>query len=112
MTTAPLPDLAALKQRLGVSGTDADAQLQHELDVATAWVVDRVYPADELEPDEYPLEVGEAMLVAASRWYARRNTPEGVAGWNELGLVHVLASDPDLEALLERHHDMTRVGFA
>ena len=46
------------------------------------------------------------------RWYARRNTPEGVAGWAEQGFVHVLATDPDLEALLERHYDMHEVGFA
>lgn len=112
MTTGALPDLAALKLRLGVQGPNSDELLQRELDVATSWVVERVYPPDDAAPGEYPLEVGEAMLVAASRWYARRNTPEGIAGWNELGLVHVMASDPDLELLLERHADYTDVGIA
>lgn len=112
MTTAQLPTLADLKLRLGVTGTNVDQLLQHELDVATSWVVERVYPPDPAVPDEYPLEVGEAILIGASRWYARRNTPEGVAGWNELGLVHVLANDPDLEAMLERTTDYTWVGLA
>jgi hypothetical protein len=59
-----------------------------------------------------PAPVDEAILTLAARLYARRNTPEGFASWPDLGIVHVEASDPDYVALLERHEDYTRTGFA
>lgn len=117
------PTLADLKRRLNVTTpSTADAQLQWVLDVATAWVNDRVYLVDQ-DPDTRHPEVVEAILLQASRWYARRNTPEGVAGWNELGVTTLAAGqaqggtsaiiglDPDVAALLERHEDYTKVGF-
>ena len=109
---AHTPDLDLLRQRLGVQGTQRDGHLAHCLDVATAWVEDRVY----VEPDtgvhrRHP-EVVEATMILASRLYARRNSPEGVAGWGDLGVVRVLATDPDIERLLERHIDYARTGIA
>ena len=106
------PDLDLLRARLGTRGTEHDAHLAHCLDVATAWVEDRVY----VEPDagyarRHP-EVTEAILLIASRLYARRNSPEGVAGWGDLGVIRVIARDPDVEALLERHIDYGKVGIA
>ena len=105
-------DLDLLRARLGVQGTQRDAHLAHCLDVAAAWVEDRVY----VEPDtavrrRHP-EVTEAIMILASRLYARRNSPEGVAGWGDLGVVRVLATDPDIERLLERHVDYSRTGIA
>lgn len=105
-------DLDLLRARLGVKGTEVDARLAHCLDVAAAWVEDRVY----LEPDashgrRHP-EVTEAILLMASRLYARRNSPEGVAGWGDLGMIRVIARDPDVEALLERHWDYANGGIA
>lgn len=106
--------LDLLKARLGIKAeTDArDGQLAHCLDVATAWVEDRTY----VEPDagygrRHP-EVAEAILLMASRLYARRNSPEGVAGWGDLGVIRVIAADPDIEALLVRHIDYGKVGIA
>jgi hypothetical protein len=102
-----------------VTSTTADAQLQWVLDVAEQWVNARVYVVDQ-DPATRGDEVAEAIMVQAARWYARRNTPEGVAGWNELGVVTMSATqatgsnvrlDPDVVALLERHEDYTRVGF-
>jgi hypothetical protein len=112
--STPLPELADLRQRLNIRGTDAstDAQLQWLLDVSTAWVDDRVYPDPDQIPGERHAEVVEAILVLASRLYARRNTPEGVAGWPEIGLTRVAKDDPDLSSLLERHEDYSKVGFA
>ena len=40
----PLPELDDLKRRLGVKSNEADQQLSWCLEVATAWVDDRVYP--------------------------------------------------------------------
>ena len=110
--TTPLPELADLRRRLNVRGAEPDEQLQWVLDVATAWVDDRVYAEPDQVPGERHPEVVEAILLLASRLYARRNTPEGVAGWPELGVVTVAENDPDLLSLLERHEDYTRVGFA
>jgi hypothetical protein len=110
----PPPGLADLKKRLNIplTQTQADPQLGWLITVATAWVDERVYP----DPDQIPgvrhAPVVEAILILASRLYARRNTPEGVAGWPELGVTRVVAEDPDLAVLLERHEDYTRTGFA
>ena len=105
-------DLDLLRARLGVRSDDNSAHLAHCLDVATSWVEDRCY----VEPDagygrRHP-EVTEAILLMASRLYARRNSPEGVAGWGDLGVIRVIARDPDIEALLERHIDYGKVALA
>jgi hypothetical protein len=105
-------DLDLLRARLGVKGDDTNGHLGRCLDVATAWVEDRVY----VEPDaayarRHP-EVVEAILLMASRLYARRNSPEGVAGWGDLGVIRVVAADPDIEALLMRHVDYGKAGIA
>lgn len=106
------PDLDLLRARLGTEDRAPNAHLAHCLDVATSWVEDRVY----VEPDagygrRHP-EVTEAILLMASRLYARRNSPEGVAGWGDLGVIRVVAADPDIEALLLRHIDYGKVGIA
>jgi hypothetical protein len=124
MTDTPRPTLADFKRRLNITTpSTADEQLQWVLDVATAWVNERVYPVDQDPTTRHP-QVSEAILLQASRWYARRNTPEGVAGWNELGVTtmggagqlgmgaRVTGLDPDVVTLLERHEDYTIVGFA
>ena len=99
----PGPTLEDLKLRLGVKTNAADEQLQWDLDVATAWVDDRVYVYPDQQPGERHPEVVEAILLLASRYYSRRNSPEGVAGWGDLGVIRVLSQDPDIERLLERH---------
>lgn len=112
--TTPEPALVDLKRRLNIptGQVQADAQLTWLLEVATAWVDERVYPDPDQTPTLRHAPVVEAILILASRLYARRNTPEGVAGWPEIGVTRVSAEDPDLSVLLERHEDYTRTGFA
>ena len=51
----------------------------------------------------------EAILILAGRLYARRNSPEGVSGWGELGVIRILGTDPDITSLLEYHLDYSKV---
>jgi hypothetical protein len=51
-------------------------------------------------------------VLLASRLYKRRNSPEGVAGWGDLGVIRIVASDPDIARLLEHKLDMSRAGVA
>ena len=60
--------------------------LRRALDVATAWVQERVTATGFDTP-----EVQEAIILFASRLYKRRQSPEGVAGWGDLGVVRILA---------------------
>lgn len=43
-----------------------------------------------------------AALMLAGRLYKRKASPEGVAGFGDLGVVRVLADDPDVSLLLAR----------
>ena len=106
----PLPELGDLKQRLGIPATSTanDEQLSWCLRVATAWVDDRVYVSDRQPGERHP-EVVEAILIGSSRWYARRNSPEGISGWGELGVVRIMSTDPDVTSLLEYHLDYSKV---
>ena len=57
-------------------------------------------------------EVQEAIVLLASRLYKRRSSPEGVAGWGDLGVIRIVANDPDIAHLLEHHLDMCNAGIA
>lgn len=49
---------------------------------------------------EIPTAVQQATLLQAARLYKRKDSPEGVAGSSEWGLVRVPNLDPDVKALL------------
>lgn len=50
--------------------------------------------------DPWPANVEEAVLLQAARLYKRRNSPEGVTGFGDLGVVRITALDPDIDQLL------------
>ena len=108
---AQTSDIDLLRQRLRLVGA-VDAFLAHCLDAATAWVTDRVYPTPDGTPATRHPDVTEAILLLASRLYSRRNSPEGVSGWGEMGVVRVVGVDPDVERLIAHHLDTTRAGIA
>lgn len=46
--------------------------------------------------DIVPYTVRLAVLMQTSRWFRRRLSPEGVAGFGEFGAVRVMRLDPDI----------------
>lgn len=50
---------------------------------------------------EVPEDVKEATLLLAAKLYHRRNSPQGVAGFNEFGSVRISSADPDVRFLLD-----------
>jgi hypothetical protein len=97
-------DLETLRVMLSVQSTKDDAILTMCLQSAGDWVYDRV-----LSDRIYRAEVQQAVLMLASRLYKRRLSPEGVAGWEDLGAVRIIARDPDIDRLLEQHVDSYKV---
>lgn len=97
-------DLDSLRAMIGAKTTTDDKILSVCLEAAGAWVYDRVRPDAVRKP-----EVVQAVLMLASRLYKRRSSPEGVAGWDDVGAVRVVARDPDVERLLEQHVDAYNV---
>lgn len=47
-----------------------------------------------------PPEVAEAALILAGRLYKRKDSPEGVMGSSEWGVIRVSRTDPDVASLL------------
>jgi hypothetical protein len=89
-----------VKDMLGVVNQSDDDVLEFCFDSAYIWVCGRVLPGHMTNPD-----VQYAIALLASRLYKRRQSPEGVAGWGELGVVRVMREDPDIRMLLEHHLD-------
>jgi len=115
MTFAEMPpaglitaDLETLRSYVGARGNQDDALLEARLIVAQEHVYTRTMPSRWDHND-----VQEAILLLASRLYKRRQSPEGVAGFGgEGGVIRILAGDPDVAELMERHLDMTNAGLA
>lgn len=101
MTTA---DIDTLRARVGSTTTRDDVILQECLDTSTSWATDRVM-ADQLVSNE----VQEAILLMASRLYKRRQSPEGVAGWDDLGAIRIVSHDPDIVSLMSQRIDAAHV---
>jgi len=96
--------LETLRAMLGMQSTKDDAVLSMCLEAAGNAVYDRVSPEFVHEA-----EVQQAILMLASRLYKRRQSPEGVAGWEEMGAVRIAVRDPDVERLLEQYIDAYKV---
>lgn len=47
-----------------------------------------------------PDDVAEACLLKAARLYKRRDSANGVAGFNDFGVVRISSRDPDIQELL------------
>lgn len=47
-----------------------------------------------------PAPIKEATLLRAARLFRRRNSPEGVAGFGDMGPIRVSRTDPDYDALI------------
>jgi len=47
-----------------------------------------------------PDEIVQANALLAARWYRRKDSPQGVLGTSDWGLMRVSRTDPDVEALL------------
>lgn len=56
-----------------------------------------------------PAAIVEATLIQASRLFARKDSPEGVSGTGEWGVIRVSRVDPDVEALIQPY---AKPGFA
>ena len=68
------------------------------LEVATGAVLNRIVPV--VDPDPV---VDQAVVMYAARLWKRRNSPEGVAGFGDIGTVRISALDPDIEIMLSRY---------
>ena len=96
----PLATVETLKAMIGIENDVDDQILGHSLQSAHTWVCGRVFDDHILYPD-----VQQAILMLASRLFKRRQSPEGVSGFNEYGIVRVMREDPDIFVLLEHHLD-------
>lgn len=110
-TGSVIADLPTLKKMLSVPGAPVstldDPNLERALLAAQEWCYERTMHCDWDHPD-----VQTAILLLAARLYQRRKTPEGVAGFAGDGVVvRVIASDPDITRLLERHLEMLTAGI-
>lgn len=97
-------DLDALKAMVGSRSTTDDRVLSQCLEASGSYIYDRVYSTSITAP-----EVVQAVLLQAARLYKRRLSPEGVAGWDDLGAIRVMTRDPDVDRLIEQHLDASKV---
>lgn len=64
----------------------------------------RYVDPDDDDFDGYPEAIRTAILLKGHRLYKRSSSPEGVAGFDAQGeAFRILASDPDIEALIGRY---------
>jgi Phage gp6-like head-tail connector protein len=101
-------DLETLKQYIGARNSNDDELLKERLFVAREHIFSRIKDSHRAQND-----IQEAILLLASRLYKRRQSPEGVVGFGgEGGLVRIIAGDPDIIELLEKHLNLTDAGIA
>jgi hypothetical protein len=98
--------VAQLKDQLGITDTTSDAMLGQKLQAAHQQLLLIGNPALLPGPDEQPgADLVEAETIYAARLYTRKDSPEGVAGWGELGVIRI-RDDPDLRRLFGPYVDI------
>jgi hypothetical protein len=94
------PDLDRYKAWARIGDTVDDASIVEALDAATAAVKERAtrIPAD--AGDVCPPDVALATMLWANRLFARRNSPSGVVGTDDMGQAIIPGRDPDIRRLI------------
>lgn len=94
---ATVPDV---KAHLSIADATDDAAITDAVDAVNAMVrkLPASYGVTGLVPWDDDVTHGAVMLAA--RLFRRRNSPEGVAAFNDTGAVYVSRTDPDVAALL------------
>lgn len=101
---AQRPTVDDLRTHIGLPeapfGSDVLALLQESLDASLELVESRVTLPVGATSNDYPAPVRMAVLLTAHRLWKRRTSPEGVAGFGDLGAIRITAVDADVEALI------------
>ena len=97
---ATWPDIGEARQYVG-EVTDEQMPVLQECLEAALEKVDYHVDSDLIEVDDdyvdvVPHTVRMAVMLQTSRWFRRRLSPEGVAGFGEFGAVRVSQLDPDI----------------
>jgi hypothetical protein len=95
---APTVDDVAAWAGISQRSATVDALLGQCLDATVAAVGDRLGPWEVIT--DWSPTVYQAVVMQSARLYKRRSSPEGVAGFGDLGIVRVTTFDPDIEAML------------
>ena len=74
-----------------------DVLLDRVLAAVTDHITEHYYTADPFHERQE-----QALLIQTARLWKRRDTPEGVIDFSDLGVVRVSRVDPDVELLLTR----------
>lgn len=101
-------DLDTLRASLGTVSNVDNVMLKWALDAATEYA--RALPIKDSHWDSDDVQLG--LILDAGRLYKRRQSPEGVAGWGELGVIRVASRDPDVDRLYGPHIDYDQAGVA
>lgn len=88
----------------GAVVADADPLLQRALDAATAHL-----EANYLVPETDFADWDLATIMLTARLWGRRQSPTGVAGVNDFGVIRVSRVDPDIASLLTAYKDYSDV---
>lgn len=110
-----LPVVSAWVKSNKAGGSLTEEQLATAYNAAEAFVGKRVrwWTADEIDQEEgYPPAPDDLVLAVClqtMRLLARRNSPEGVIGVQDLGAAYVPGTDRDVERLMAPYRP---VGFA
>lgn len=103
--TAPAPwvTLADLKNNLSMDSQITyrdDWALRRSLDAAMAWVQEQRPELDYHGPWSVSPAVKLGTVLLAARWFTRRNSPDGLVNFGELGTGTVPRIDGDIAMLL------------
>lgn len=61
---------------------------------------------------QIPADINQACVMHAARIFNRKDSPQGVAGWGEFGVIRVGRTDPDVVAFLDPYQYYGGIGFA
>lgn len=97
---ATWPDVGDAREYIGAVEDEQMFVLQECFDAALEKVEYHVDADLILTDDDYidivPHTIRVAVLMQTSRWFRRRLSPEGVAGFSDFGAVRVTRLDPDI----------------
>lgn len=97
------PDLAEVTASIGVVNDSDTVAIEQCRQAAVEYLTYRCEILLDEDNDDEPIvpeSVRTACILLTTRLFRRRQSPEGVAAWGDLGAIRISRIDPDIEAML------------